>query len=568
MHRQMSNSSFRAGNSASELRAYEPFEPVTEKVLVMIRSSDREEKSCVLDVHISMSQIASSHHQVLAIEITDEQDPFFLYAMEIGEQEFHSLKHEQSLLVDFLTFPHKLLELLRMSNRNYEESPKLIYTMSRINAHEATFNIIETNLFKQLVHLSLRFRSGNDEIIKTHLASRLKEFKASCEDLQQRLNQTEESLELRTAQYNDISRQYQTVKIENDRRLEERRLEDQEKLTTVRQQMLDTQLRMQNQFDYEKRALEEKYQKQLDETTGKLEHHQNKLNDLLGNKSSLEGTERELSSRVRQLEHELDLANNELTHLRTNHKSLETTKFEQEKALTEYRIRQENLERQLQDKDELNQKLTVILDTNSDFKSQQDDTVALLKATVSKLEDKLNQSATEINKGNSIIQKLQSEIKSGKQKLKLKNTVVMQQENVIQQKQDQLDMQEKHLFQLKRDVEKKDDSLIDQERTVAELRLKLEDAQKSMQQNVQSLQWMNNRVNELEKARLPYTSTYKPSTTTATPTSFKPSGYNVESFRSTTPRTPISNQMISSGNEQVDSFPVFKEPIRYKEPHS
>lgn len=49
----------------------------------------------------------------------------------------------------------------------------------------------------------------------------------------------------------------------------------------------------------------------------------------------------------------------------------------------------------------------------------------MLKAQNQKMEDKLQMSVQEINKGNSIIAKLQSDNKQYKAKLKLKNTVVM-----------------------------------------------------------------------------------------------------------------------------------------------
>ena len=50
--------------------------------------------------------------KVLQISLTDETDPFFLFQLEIGEDDFHRLKSEQNLLVDFAEFPFKFVELL------------------------------------------------------------------------------------------------------------------------------------------------------------------------------------------------------------------------------------------------------------------------------------------------------------------------------------------------------------------------------------------------------------------------------------------------------------------------
>lgn len=49
------------------------------------------------------------------VEITDDDgsDPYFLYLWSVSEEEFHELKQQQRLLVDFVTFPTNLIELLQ-----------------------------------------------------------------------------------------------------------------------------------------------------------------------------------------------------------------------------------------------------------------------------------------------------------------------------------------------------------------------------------------------------------------------------------------------------------------------
>ena len=48
----------------------------------------------------------------------------------------------------------------------------------------STFNLIESNKFKQLTHLSLRFRTGNDNAVKRFLAGRLANYKGALAELQ------------------------------------------------------------------------------------------------------------------------------------------------------------------------------------------------------------------------------------------------------------------------------------------------------------------------------------------------------------------------------------------------
>jgi spindle assembly abnormal protein 6 len=126
--------------------------------------------------------------------VTDENDPYFLYVLDVGEQDFHHLKRDQSLLVEFLVFPSKLIELIELclnSNANATSNSanpdsvsntsnsqnSLEYNSSIFTANldmaGGALTIVESNKFKQLTHISLQLRLGNDAAIKGYLSSRL-----------------------------------------------------------------------------------------------------------------------------------------------------------------------------------------------------------------------------------------------------------------------------------------------------------------------------------------------------------------------------------------------------------
>ena len=46
--------------------------------------------------------------------MTDEQDPYFYYYMDVGEQDFHQFKRDQHILVEFSVFPVKIIELIQL----------------------------------------------------------------------------------------------------------------------------------------------------------------------------------------------------------------------------------------------------------------------------------------------------------------------------------------------------------------------------------------------------------------------------------------------------------------------
>ncbi len=50
--------------------------------------------------------------QVLQCFISSEANPSFLHVLEVGEEEYALLRHDQDIRVDFANFPGKLIGLL------------------------------------------------------------------------------------------------------------------------------------------------------------------------------------------------------------------------------------------------------------------------------------------------------------------------------------------------------------------------------------------------------------------------------------------------------------------------
>ena len=127
--------------------------------------------------------------------------------MQVGEDDYHQLKHDQCLRVDFKSFPTKFIELLescRTTTSGGGADPKardggapdeggragrgepllpggsgepsfLARLETVAPGGFSLFSVVETNPFKELTHLSLKFRAGNDAAIKTYLAARLRQ---------------------------------------------------------------------------------------------------------------------------------------------------------------------------------------------------------------------------------------------------------------------------------------------------------------------------------------------------------------------------------------------------------
>lgn len=67
--------------------------------------------NCALLLLFSM-QSSGSRCRLLHVEIADATDSFFLYSFTVSESEYAEMASEQTLLVDFATFPSHLVSLL------------------------------------------------------------------------------------------------------------------------------------------------------------------------------------------------------------------------------------------------------------------------------------------------------------------------------------------------------------------------------------------------------------------------------------------------------------------------
>ena len=82
-------------------------------VPVVMKFPEREDRQTTLTVAMSYTTGQPRNQRVLHVQLTDEGDAALLYNLDISEDDFHLLKTEQSILVDFPTFPSKFIELLR-----------------------------------------------------------------------------------------------------------------------------------------------------------------------------------------------------------------------------------------------------------------------------------------------------------------------------------------------------------------------------------------------------------------------------------------------------------------------
>lgn len=157
---------------------------------VTVKCQDKEDRKASVQLRMELQTVTSPlTKKELLVRLTDEKDLFFLYTLCLGEEDFQSLKVQQGLLVDFASFPQKFMDLLNMClQEEHRDNPKFVlhFSMNGLSNGErstAVLSIVETNPFKHLIHLSLKFVPGSDSDIKKYLASCLKQLKVGMHSL-------------------------------------------------------------------------------------------------------------------------------------------------------------------------------------------------------------------------------------------------------------------------------------------------------------------------------------------------------------------------------------------------
>ena len=211
-------------NNGIELQRESPY--FDRDIAVTISSTTEDSKIASLTFRIipGTKQTKNAGHveRVIHFEFSNENDPYFLYLLDVCESDFHQLKRDQSILVEFNVFPTKLIELLDLctplSNHHDPNQPPSNISSSaftvKLDETTGVFSIIESNMFKQITHISLQLRTGNDASIKAYLASRLNYTLASYRRLSHDLGKCQLELESEKQSKSSVSSELQELRYE------------------------------------------------------------------------------------------------------------------------------------------------------------------------------------------------------------------------------------------------------------------------------------------------------------------------------------------------------------------
>ncbi|XP_034293227.1 spindle assembly abnormal protein 6 homolog isoform X2 [Pantherophis guttatus] len=480
-------------------------------VPVQVKCQGCEERRIKVRVSVEMQSTTNPiHRKDLVVRLTEDSDPFFLYNLVISEEDFQSLKLQQSLLVDFSAFPQRFIDLLQHCIQEQDkEIPRfllqLVSSGSSLDHTPSFLNVVETNPFKHLTHLSLKFLPGNDAEIKKFLASCLKSTKEEKLFLEQKLSRTEEDL---TRQLNytqqtlsEKSRELDNLRSEWASKIASLNSKHTQELSNEKEKTLQAQAHYQQQNDQQKRELENLHQKTVQQLQNRLKELELANKDLMERRYKGDSTVRELKAKLSSAEDECQRIKQEVLSLRRENTTLDAECHEKEKQVNQLQMRVAVLEQEIKDKDQLVARTKEVLEATQEQKANLEENAEKKQLQIGKLETSLKALSTEFLKANEIIKKLQGDVKTLMNKLKLKNTVTVQQEKLLAEKEEKLQKEQKELQEVESSLREKEQEICKLQEQLEATVQKLEESKHLLKTNENVITWLNKQLNEIQLTR-------------------------------------------------------------------
>nr|XP_055072842.1 spindle assembly abnormal protein 6 homolog isoform X1 [Misgurnus anguillicaudatus] len=481
------------------------------RLQVQVKNKDTDERRSVIRISIELQSTSNPvHRKDLVVRLTDDTDLYFLYNLVISEEDFQSLKVQQGLLIDFTSFPQKFIDLLEqcISEQNKETPRFLLQLTSASSAFDhspSNLNIVETNAFKHLTHLSLKLLPGSDTDVKKYLATRLSTVKEEKQQLEQKLRKTEEDLtrQLNYAQQtlSEKSRELDKLRSEwtsQTTSLSSRHMQD---LTAEREQALETQARLQQQNEQLRQELESAHNKSTQQFQSKVLELETTNRELIDKKYKSDSTIRDLKAKLASLEEECQRSKQQVLSLRRENSALDTECHERERLVNQLQTRVAVLEQEIKDKDQLVSRTKEVLEATQQQKNSVEGNVESKQLQINKLEVTVKSLSEELIKANGIIKKLQGDLKALVGKIKVKNTVTVSQEKVLQETTEKLQRGRQELQETQQRLRQKEEEATKLKEQLEATVQKLDESREVLRTNENVITWLNKQLNENQLSR-------------------------------------------------------------------
>ena len=440
--------------------------------------------------HLPAAEDENKHGCVEDDEILiDSSSIVHLYELEVGESDFAKLRQDQALLVDFSAFSKSFIELLlscdlgedndmsgtikrggmpqqlpnptsgcsgiqspfnidnsgstaqgksfgsqftcRVEDFTSRGAKSLNGNKGCNNSHFARFSIVESNQFRELVHLSLNIHPGSDETVRTYLSGRLNQILGQNAMLKFQLDNEKHRANTNENACNDISRQYnEMVSISEKERnvLAQQAGESIQKETTKRLEELQIISRVK----------EEEIQRLKDSVGGQIKSLQTEL-DIMGNENkrlieenedknaaltNLENGLDKYESTLESSRSDIDTLQRELFFIKSDREEMDERLKESQLIGTQLKATNEEYECRIT---ESQKELKMASTSAQDSKIEADTHLHHLRNTLGKFES----TKEELSKAKELLVRYQQDRQEMKRRMKSKVEMIRKQEEIL-----------------------------------------------------------------------------------------------------------------------------------------
>ena len=368
--------------------------------------------------------------------------------------------------------------------------------LTKLDTSTGILSVVEANMFKQLTHIYLQMRPGNDSSVKNYLASRL--------SLSLSVSQRQ-SVEIEALHNFLSSEREMNAKLSKElTELKNYRESDVQTLTSHHTQEV-SQLQMQNIELMEQARV--RYENQIESLRNTLDVIQKEIqtkaatfeqttSDLNFEKSQLEFKVRDLTRQLAGAEEDRDRMNNEYQKMYSSRHVVEEARLNLERDLAKNVTKVESLLQQLRDKDEMIQTSTALHKASEESRLSTEQRLEMYVSNSEVMQEKLKQTAVEIDKGNNVISLLQNEIKQLRDKVKMKSDVIRRQEVLVTELRSKISDNEKAIQSLNEQYNLSKSNNASLQRSLDDANEKLNESMKLIASNQEVITYLNEEINK------------------------------------------------------------------------
>lgn len=376
--------------------------------------------------------------------------PLRLLLLDIDHDTFNIIKSEQSILVGFEAFPRSIMQLLDKCDEDGKDKSKqnttsyfsCVIESKAVNGNEVfVFKIVETNLFKQLVHLSLTFSVANKDEIIDFVVERVKINRWKKERADKMIDKLENKRAEDKKLITDLNEQISSMKYEHEQMMERMMNENKQEIEKLKESNAVAINELTRDYEIRLSNAEKDKEQQIRDMEENMRHIKIENDKILDEKREIESAKQEAEMKINALTKSNQSYIQEIDDIRAKNRTLHDTIAALERTQADSYAKINSLETQMLSKQD-------IISTMQDQSKQLEDRIRNLETiaanaqtNVSELQRKNDISAEESVKRGDMIKALTSELNQTKNKMKKKNALILTQEKLISTTMSALDEQ-------------------------------------------------------------------------------------------------------------------------------